>query len=158
MGGIAEVRKRLESSMFPDLGAMMEGYARAAVDVARSAFKQKLDFSIESADALDDILVQVGEIPDADLEFEVRLWGSYLGELLRRRYAGTWEMTDYPGELPEGSRKTNGPVSVPTVEVRGSRLFPLVKVYRRLTLGDEDDLRSFVAMVTTRLGKPAQVN
>jgi hypothetical protein len=158
MGGIAEVRKRLESATFPDLGTMMEGYARAAVEVARTAFHQKLDFSIDSADALDEILVQVGEIPDADLEFEVRLWGSYLGEVLRRRYAGSWEMTNYPGEMPEGSRKTNGPVSVPTVEVRGSRLFPLVKVYRRLTLGDEDDLHSFVAMVTTRLGKPAQVN
>jgi hypothetical protein len=158
MSGIAEVRKRLESATYPDLGTMMEGYARAAVDVAQIAFQQKLDFSIESAEALDDILVQIGEIPDADLEFEVRLWGSYLGEVLRQRYAGSWEMTDYPGELPEGSRKTNGPVSVPTVEVRGSRLFPLVKVYRRLTLGDEDDLRSFVGMVAARLGKPARVN
>jgi len=136
----------------------MEGYARAAVEVARASFQQKLDFSIESAAALDDVLVQIGEMPDTDLEFEVRLWGSYLGEVLRRRYAGTWEMTNYPGEMPEGSRKNNGPVSVPTVEVRGSRLFPLIKIYRRLTLGDEDDLHSFVAMITTRLGKPAQVN
>lgn len=158
MSEIADVRKRLEAATFPDLGAMMEGYAHAAVDVARTSFRQKLDFSIESADALDEILVQIGETPDADLEFEVRLWGSYLGEVLRRRYAGSWEMTDYPGDLPEGSRKTSGPVSVPTVEVRGSRLFPLVKVYRRLTLGDEDDLRSFVTMVTSRLGKPSRVN
>jgi hypothetical protein len=158
MSGIAEIRKRLEAATFPDLGSMMEGYARAAVDRAKAEFQQRLDFSPESADALDEILVQLGETPDADLEFEVRLWGSYLGELLRRRYAGSWEMTDYPGEMPEGSRKNNGPVSVPTVEVRGSRLFPLIKVYRRLTLGDEDDLGSFVTMVTARLGKPAQVN
>lgn len=158
MSGIADVRKRLEATTFPDLGTMMEGYARAAADLAKTEFRQKLDFSPESADALDDILVQVGESPDTDLEFEVRLWGSYLGELLRRRYAGSWEMTNYPGEMPEGSRKNNGPVLVPTVEVRGSRLFPLIKVYRRLTLGDEDDLRSFVTMVTARLGKPAQVN
>lgn len=152
----AEVRKRLESTTFPDLGTLMEGYARAAVEVAQNDFRQKLDFSTDSADVLDEILVIVGENPDADVEYEVRLWGSYLGEVLRRRYAGSWEMTDYPGDLPNG--KSNGPVSVPTVEVRGSRLFPLVKVYRRLTLGDEDDLRSFVAMVTGRLGKPAQVN
>jgi hypothetical protein len=158
MSGISDVRKRLEAATFPDLGAMMEGYAHGAVEVARSDFRQKLDFSIESADALDEILVQLGETPDADLEFEVRLWGSYLGELLRRRYAGSWEMTNYPGEMPEGARKNNGPVSVPTVEVRGSRLFPLIKVYRRLTVGDEDDLHSFVAMVTSRLGDPARVN
>ena len=42
--------------------------------------------------------------------------------------------------------------------VRGSRLFPLMKVYRRLTNGEEEDLRTFYNMVTERLGNPAQVN
>jgi hypothetical protein len=83
-----------------------------------------------------------------DLDFEVRLWGSYLGEVLRRRYAGRWELSPYPG----------GVASIPAIEVRGSRLFPLMKVYRRLTVGDEEDLRAFYAMVTERLGKPARVN
>lgn len=142
------LRERLESAAFPDLGAMMEGYAQAAVELARTEFAQKLDFTAESIDGLDEILVKVGESPESDVDFEVRLWGSYLGELLRRRYAGNWEMTMYPG----------GSVAVPAVEVRGSRLFPLMKVYRRLTVGEEDDLRTFYTMVTERLGKPAQVN
>ena len=90
----------------------------------------------------------VGESPELDVDFEARLWGSYLGEVLRRRYAGSWEMTQYPG----------GMVAVPSIDVRGSRLFPLMKVYRRLTVGEEEDLRAFFAMVTERLGKPAQVN
>ena len=148
MKNSTDLRKRLESAIFPDLGAMMEGYARAAVDWAGREFQQKLDFTSESIDGLDDILVQVGESPELDLDFEVRLWGSYLGEVLRRRYAGSWEMTPYPG----------GAVAVPAIEVRGSRLFPLMKVYRRLTIGDEEVLRAFYAMVTERLGKPAQVN
>lgn len=143
-----DLRKRLESTAFPDLGAMMEGYAQAAVELAKSEFKRPLDFSSESIDTLDDILVVIGESPEKDLDFEVRLWGSYLGEVLRRRYAGGWEMTQYPG----------GTVAVPAVDVRGSRLFPLMKVYRRLTAGEEEDLRSFYNMVTERLGKPAQVN
>ena len=126
----------------------MAGYARAAADLARSQLKQELDFTAESIDFLDDILVLVSESPEMDLDFEVRLWGSYLGEVLRRRYAGTWEMTQYPG----------GAAAVPAIEVRGSRLFPLMKVYRRLTIGSEEDLRAFYAMVTERLGKPAQVN
>ncbi len=126
----------------------MTGYARAATDLARTQFKQNLDFTSESIDTLDDILVLVSETPDSDLDFETRLWGSYLGEVLRRRYAGSWEMTQYPG----------GAAAVPAVEVRGSRLFPLMKVYRRLTIGTEEDLRAFFAMVTERLGKPAQVN
>jgi hypothetical protein len=143
-----DVRKRLESTAFADLGAMMEGYAQAAADVAHTEFRQELDFSSESIDVLDDILVVVSESPEKDIDFEVRLWGSYLGEVLRRRYAGGWEMTQYPG----------GTVAVPAVDVRGSRLFPLMKVYRRLTAGEEEDLRSFYTMVIERLGKPAQVN
>ena len=67
----------------------------------------------------------LSESLDIDLDFESRLWGSYLGEVIRSRYAGIWEMTQYPG----------GQVAVPAVEVRGSRLFPLMKVYRRLTNG-----------------------
>ena len=143
-----DLRKRLEATAFPDLGAMMEGYAQAAVDLARKEFERDLDYSSDSVDTLDDILVLVSESPEKDLDFEVRLWGSYLGEVLRRRYAGGWEMTQYPG----------GTVAVPAVDVRGSRLFPLMKVYRRLTVGEEEDLRSFYAMVTERLGRPAQVN
>lgn len=126
----------------------MEGYARAAVEIARTEFQHTLDFSAESVDALDEILVTVSESPERDMDFEVRLWGAYLGELIRQRYAGGWEMTQYPG----------GTVAVPAVEVRGSRLFPLMKVYRRLTIGEEDDLSSFYATVIERLGKPAQVN
>jgi hypothetical protein len=142
------LRKRLEAAAFPDLGAMMEGYAQAAAVLGSCEVKQKLDFTAESIDALDEVLVLVGECPELDLDFEVRLWGSYLGETLRRRYAGTWEMTVYPG----------GATAVPSVDVRGSRLFPLLKVYRRLTAGEEEDLHSFFSMVTERLGKPAQVN
>jgi hypothetical protein len=127
---------------------MMEGYAQAAAELARSEFSQKLDFTSDSIDSLDDILVRVGESPELDIDFEVRLWGSYLGEVLRRRYAGSWEMTQYPG----------GIAAVPAVELRGSRLFPLMKVFRRLTEGEEEDLRAFFSMVTERLGKPAQVN
>ena len=145
---MSDLRSRLESTAFPDLGAMMEGYAQSAVELARTEFRQELDFSAESIEALDEILVVVSESPERDLDFEVRLWGSYLGEILRRRYAGGWEMTQYPG----------GTVAVPAVDVRGSRLFPLMKVYRRLTVGEEEDLSSFYAMVTERLGKPAQVN
>ena len=145
---MSDLRRRLESTAYPDLGAMMEGYARGAVDLARVEFRQDLDFTSESIDVLDEILVVVSESPEKDLDFEVRLWGSYLGEVLRRRYAGGWEMTQYPG----------GTMAVPAVDVRGSRLFPLMKVYRRLTVGEEEDLGSFYAMVTERLGKPAQVN
>ena len=148
MKNASDLRKKLESASYPDLGSMMEGYARAASELGRDQFRQKLDFSSESIDGLDEVLVRVGESPELDVDFEVRLWGSYLGEVLRRRYAGVWEMTQYPG----------GMAAVPAIDIRGSRVFPLMKVFRRLTEGEEEDLRTFYAMVTERLGKPAQVN
>lgn len=127
---------------------MMEGYAQAAAEVARNQYRQNLDFSAESMNALDEILVLLSESPEIDLDYESRLWGSYLGEVLRTRYAGSWEMTQYPG----------GELAVPAVDVRGSRIFPLMKVYRRLTVGEEEDLPSFYSKVTERLGNPAKVN
>jgi hypothetical protein len=145
---MSKFREKLESHPFADLGSMMEGYARAAVEMAGSEYNRSLDFSPDSVNALDEIVVLLSENPDIDLDFESRLWGSYLGELLRTRYAGVWEMTQYPG----------GQVAVPAVDVRGSRLFPLMKVYRRLTIGEEEDLPSFYSMVTARLGNPARVN
>ena len=143
-----KLRQKLESHAFPNLGAMMEGYAQAAVETAEKEYRQSLDYSAESINALDEIIVLLGESLEIDLDFESRLWGSYLGEVIRMRYAGSWEMTQYPG----------GQMAVPAVEVRGSRLFPLMKIYRRLTMGEEEDLKTFYNMVTERLGNPAQVN
>jgi len=143
-----KLRQKLEAHAFPTLGAMMEGYARAAAETAKNEYRRTLDYSADSINTLDEIIVLLGESVDIDLDFESRLWGSYLGEVIRTRYAGSWEMTQYPG----------GQVAVPAVEVRGSRLFPLMKVYRRLTNGEEEDLRTFYNMVTDRLGNPAQVN
>ena len=51
-----ELRKRLESASYPDLGSMMEGYAQAAKARAEREFKQKLDFTSDSIDGLDEIL------------------------------------------------------------------------------------------------------
>jgi hypothetical protein len=149
---MSDLKKQLESTAFADLNEMMEGYASAAVEVAQHEYRYALDFSSDSIDTLDDILVLVSESPERDVEFETRLWGSYLGEVLRRRYAGVWEMTQYPGAQGGAQNAT------PAVDVRGSRLFPLMKVHRRLTMGEEDDLGSFFAMVTERLGSPARVN
>jgi len=143
-----ERRKRLEETTYPDLEAMMTGYASTAVTVAREDFRQRLDFTSETLVAFEAVLAELSEKEELDYDYEVRLWGSYLGEVLRRRYAGTWEMTQYPG----------GATAVPAVEVRGSRLFPLMKVYRRITMGEAESIAAFFDMVTDRLGRPAQVN
>ncbi|MFC5861374.1 hypothetical protein ACFPT7_03630 [Acidicapsa dinghuensis] len=143
-----KARKRLEEANFSDLNAMMEAYAAAAANIARDQFRQHLDFTSESMVAFEAVLSELAEKDDLDYEYEVKLWGGYLGEVLRRRYNGAWEMTQYPG----------GAAAVPAVEIRGSRLFPLIKVYRRLTMGDSESIGAFFHMVTERLGQPARVN
>jgi hypothetical protein len=146
---INRAQQHLSTKTFPDLGAMMDAFAQAAASEARTAFRRRLDFTPASIEELDEILVQLGESPERDdLDFEVKLWGSYLGEVVRRLYAGNWEMTQYPGQQHV----------MPAVEIRGSRIFPLMKVHRRLTNGEEEDLESFFAKVRERLGAPAHVN
>ena len=114
--------------------------------MAWSEHRQRLDLSESSVDLLEKILD--GQSAE-DLEFQTRLWGSYFGEVIRRRFAGEWEFSQYPG---------GGVAAVPTLLVRGSRLYPLVKVYRRLTLGEAENLPAFYKMVTARLGELPPVN
>jgi hypothetical protein len=45
---------------------------------------------------------------------------------------------------------------VPTLAVGGGRLYPLMKVYRRLTLGREESVSAFYSMVSARLNKPSK--
>ena len=135
-----DVKAKLAESNFASLADMMSAYAEEAVRLAWKDHRQRLDLSESSVDVLEKILD--GQSAE-DLEFQTRLWGSYFGEVIRRRFAGEWELSQYPG---------GGVAAVPTVLVRGSRLYPLVKVYRRLTLGEAENLPAFYKMVSARLG------
>jgi hypothetical protein len=128
----------LAESNFASLAEMMNAYAEEAVRVAWQDHRQRLDRSESSVEVLEQILDGQS---NEDLEFQTRLWGSYFGEVIRRRFAGEWELTQYPG----------GAAAVPTLEVHGARLYPLMKVYRRLTLGREENLATFYQMVSGRL-------
>jgi hypothetical protein len=104
---MSDLRSRLESTAFADLGAMMEGYAQAAVELARKDFRHELDFTADSIDALDDILVVVAKAPNA-ISISAWLWEATQGGLAALRWRR--QMTQYPG----------GTVAVPAVDVRGS--------------------------------------
>jgi hypothetical protein len=139
-------KAKLAESNFASLAAMMSAYAEEAVRVAWTDHRQRLDLSESSVELLEGILA--GQSTE-DLEFQSRLWGSYFGEVILRRFGGEWELSQYPG---------GGVSLVPTVLIRGSRLYPLVKVYRRLTMGESEDLPSFFKMVSARLGQAPPVN
>jgi hypothetical protein len=131
-------REKLAETIFDSLSAMMGAYSEEAVRCARIDHQQHLDLSESSIESLETILA--GQAA-TDLDFQTRLWGSYFGEVIRRRFGGEWELTLYPG----------GAAAVPTLLIGESRLYPLMKVYRRLTMGDGENLSTFYKLVSGRL-------
>lgn len=140
-------KAKLAEGNFASLADMMAQYANEAVHTAWRDHRLSLDFSHGSIEILEQILD--GQAP-VDLDFQTRLWGGYFGELIRRNFGGEWELT-----LPP----TGGQAVVPTVVSQGAQLYPLIKVYRRLTMGAAESLPLFYRMVTSRLkaiGEPSK--
>ncbi|HEX3436949.1 MAG TPA: hypothetical protein VHT24_09285 [Pseudacidobacterium sp.] len=135
-------KDHLASASFHSLDAMMQAYAEEAVRDASREYDVKLDYSIASIEQLESILNRIAPVPEADSDYAAKLWGSYLGEVFRRQYGSEWTMSEYPGEK----------FAVPTIEIGGSRIYPLMKVHRRLTLGVSESLVAFLNMVSQRLG------
>lgn len=134
-------REKLATATFDSLEAMMQAYAAEAVRVAAAEHGSKLDYSPASIDTLESILDRLAPTPESDLEWLTKLWGSYFGEVFRRRYPSEWTMSEYPGAK----------FSVPTLEIGGSRIYPLLKVQRRLTMGESESLVTFTEMARKRL-------
>lgn len=136
-------KARLEQQQFHSIEAMIRAYAEEAVKIAREQHRTALDYSPASVPALERLLD--GQA-DVDLEFQSRLWGSYFGEVLRRRWDGEWSLAPYPGGSAESV--------VPTLEIAGSRLWPTMKVDRRLTMGASESLTAFYKLIEERLPVP----
>ena len=135
------LREELASKTFDSLDSMMEAYAKEAVRIASTEHGRKLDYSTDSLEGLEAILETLTPAPEGDLEWLTKLWGSYFGEIFHRRYPSEWTMSEYPGEN----------FAVPTLEIGGSRIYPLLKVQRRLTMGASESLVTFAEMARKRL-------
>ncbi|HEY6305165.1 MAG TPA: hypothetical protein VI488_01750 [Candidatus Angelobacter sp.] len=121
--------------------AMARDYAERAVQTARE-FSAQLDYSEQSVLELETILTRLAAGPQSDDVAEIcKIWGSYLGEVVRRRFGGDWTIETYPGKQ----------FATLTLNVGGNKLFPTMKVHRRLTQGPDDDVWLFYKMVKARL-------
>jgi hypothetical protein len=138
-------KARLDALQFASLDEMIRAYADEAAAVARQQYRVLLDFTPASVPALERLLD--GQAA-ADLDFQSRLWGSYFGEVLRRRWNGIWVLAPYPGNRELAGKADS---VLPTLDVAGSRLWPTMKVYRRLTLGTAENLSTFYDLVEKRL-------
>lgn len=126
--------------------SMVQAYAQQAVAMA-AEFKAVLDFSENSVMEVETILARLAlEMPSQkpsqeDVGEICKMWGSYLGEVVRLRFGGEWSIETYPGKQ----------FATLTLNVGGSRLFPSMKVHRRLTEGEGENVWAFYRMVKTRL-------
>ena len=125
---------------------MVHAYAEQAITIARE-FKAKLDYSENSLMEVETILAQLArEMPASkpssdDLSEMCKMWGSYFGEVVRRRFGGEWGIETYPGKQ----------FATLTLNVSGNKLFPSMKIHRRLSEGDGDNVWTFYKMVRSKL-------
>ena len=128
------------------IDAMVAAYAQNAVALA-GEFHAELDFSENSLLELETILDRLardmgaGQPSPEDLAEVCKIWGSYFGEVVRRRFGGEWSIETYPGKQ----------FATLTLTVQGSKLFPSMKIHRRLTEGENENLWAFFKMVKSRL-------
>jgi hypothetical protein len=121
--------------------AMAGAYAEKAVKTARE-FKMELDYSEKSLMEVESILARLSAQPPAeDIAESCKMWGSYFGEVVRRRFGGEWSIETYPGKQ----------FATLTLSVGGNKLFPTMKIHRRLTQGRDDNLWLFYEMVKAKL-------
>lgn len=135
-----------ETETHDSVSAMAGSYAQRAVE-AGHGFSAQLDFSENSLMELETILDQLSRDmasaqPSSDELTEVcKTWGSYFGEVIRRRFGGEWSIETYPGKQ----------FATLTLSINGNKLFPSMKIHRRLVQGATENVWSFYKMVKARL-------
>jgi hypothetical protein len=136
-----------------DLDEIMQSYAEQAVAAARE-LEIELDYSEESVKQVENILERLdgavrGGAPgaatsptptDSGTEDLCKMWGGYLGEVVRRRWGGEWVLETYPG----------GNVLTVALSTPGGTVFPSMKIYRRLNQGATENVWSFYCMLRDR--------
>lgn len=141
----------LSGKTFDSLDAMMLAHAEEAVRVAEADHGMILDYSPESVRLLETVLAARSPVPEGEQESATRLWGAYYGEVFRRRYPGDWIMAVYPGQLNSGRADAGTEMALPALDFGGSQVYPLLKVFRRLTIGPGEDLAGFYGKVSAAL-------
>ena len=119
---------------------MMQQYAARAVQVAGQR-KLQLDYSEQSLEKVEALLTEFSSSNSENPDELSRLWGGYFGEVVRRRFGGEWTIEKYPA----------GDFLIITLNVNGARLYPAMKVHRRLTNGEGENLWNFYQDVRKKL-------
>lgn len=141
--GTYESMAALRTSISTDakLAGTIVAQSQLAVQTAKLKFSEALDFSSESLEGVERIMgvlhkQATGADPDQKLnEQQVtelsKLWGIYVGEVIRRYYGGQWSLVD----------------GVPDLALGGRQASPLAKVRKRITGGALDNLKYYFTSI-----------
>jgi hypothetical protein len=130
----------LRTSMTTDakLAGQLLAIAQTAVQTGKMKWNVALDFSADSLDAVEAILGQLHALnaqaapgqgaSEEQIADAARMWGVYLGEVVRRRYGGTWSL---------------GADGVLALSIGGATVFPLTKAHKRIVDGPSDNVKFY---------------
>lgn len=142
---------RISEQTFDSLDAMMQAWAAEAVRIAAEDHRMDLDYSADSIARLETVLAARSPVPADQQDEATRLWGGYFGEIFRRRYDASWIMAVYPGQQGMAQQGSGQEMAIPALDIRGSHVYPLLKIFRRITMGPSEDLVAFYTKVTASL-------
>lgn len=130
------------------VNAQMQQLAEEAVKVAAERFGQSLDYTENSLASFESLLQQAyelyslkgsgNEIPEETIQITARVWGSYLGELMRRKWGGEWVV--------------NGPDI--NLTISGKSCSPIQQIFKRITIGQLYDIKEFFANFASGMAEP----
>lgn len=132
-----------------DLGLMMKEFADDAAAFALDQYQTTLDYSDESIQSVERILgalyAELGQNDNDNRELEnvdalCGMFGGYIGEVLRRQYGGYWKIETIASEQP-----------MVCLQVKESYVFPLPKVFKRLSNGSSDDVWFYYEVIRQKL-------
>ncbi len=135
----------------PSTNDMMEAYAMDAVEHAKATMGIDLDYTPESVEKVEMILDRMhktmprgglsrllkGSIPPDIFEQACKMYGGYIGEVLRRHSGGEWRIDN----------ETDPAYPVIGLWKDEHRIWPPVKVGKRLTNGPEDNVWHYFQLI-----------
>ena len=134
----------------PTVADMTAAYALDAIDHAKATANVDLDFSAESIGRVETILTMLHDTlpkgflsklfnrgPSSDDVLTMsKMYGSYVGEVLRRVRGGEWALIDGQVTLTKGDE----------------RIWPVAKVHKRIVNGSEDNVAVYVRVLVQEIG------
>jgi hypothetical protein len=145
-----QLRRPAAEPLYQDLDALMTAHAGDAVDRAAKDFGTRLDYTPESVQQVEAILAQLHErhvrqpLSDRERGREARLWGAYIGAVIKRLRPCTWKRDS----------TVAGEAALPLVFPDGSETYPCSWTSKRISNGESDNVALKFKFLIVNRDKP----